>query len=169
MSWNSFRALGEVAEIVMGQSPPGSTYNDKRDGLPFFQRKAQFGEMFPVPDTWCNRPVRVAQEGDILVSVRAPVGPTNRAAERCCIGRGLAAIRSATPLLDQDYLHWFMRLGEPVLAARGSGSTFQAVGRRDIASLPISIPPLDEQRRVVAWLDQATEIRRRAEAARAKA
>jgi hypothetical protein len=94
---SSRRVLGEVAEIFMGQSPPGSTYNNRGNGLPFFQGKAQFGEVFPVPDKWCSEPLRIAHKGDILVSVRAPVGPTNLAVEKCCIGRGLAAIRSATP------------------------------------------------------------------------
>jgi type I restriction enzyme S subunit len=153
----------------MGQSPPGSTYNNQNDGLPFFQGKAQFGERFPTPDKWCSKPIRVAQKGDVLVSVRAPVGPTNLAADRCCIGRGLAAIRSVTPSLDQTYLHWFMRHAEPVLVAKSSGSTFEAIGRREIAALVIPLPPLHKQRRIGALLDRSAEIKRRAEAARAKA
>jgi type I restriction enzyme, S subunit len=163
------KLVGEVVQILMGQSPPGSTYNERGDGLPFFQGKAQFGELYPIPDKWCSEPIRIAERGDILVSVRAPVGPTNRTAERCCIGRGLAALRSITPALDQDYLHWFMRLAEPLLVTKGSGSTFQAVGRKEIASLSIPLPPLDEQRRIVGLLDHAADIRRRAGAARAKA
>ena len=163
------QTLDEVAQIIMGQSPPSSTYNNQGNGLPFFQGKAQFGEVSPTPDTWCSEPARVAEAGDILVSVRAPVGPTNRAVERCCIGRGLAAIRTNSPKLDQNYLHWFMRFAEPMLARKGSGSTFHAVGRKEIASLRITLPPIDEQQRIVALLDRAAEIRRRADAARAKA
>jgi type I restriction enzyme S subunit len=169
MRLDRHRSLGEITKIQMGQSPPGSTYNDRGEGLPFFQGKAQFGERFPIADKWCSEPIRIAEKDDVLLSVRAPVGPTNRAAERCCIGRGLAALRTATPALEQDYLHWFMRIVEPTLAAKGSGSTFQAVGRKEIASLAMPLPPLDEQRRIVGLLDRAAEITRRAEAARAKA
>jgi len=86
--------LQEVAEIIMGQSPPGDTYNETGDGLPFFQGKAEFGETCPTVKKWCNAPKKIAEAGDILMSVRAPVGPTNLASERCCIGRGLAAIRA---------------------------------------------------------------------------
>ena len=84
----------DVSEIIMGQSPPGSTYNKDGIGLPFFQGKTNFGEKYPEPTTWCSEPKKIALKDDILISVRAPVGPTNWAKEECCIGRGISAIRA---------------------------------------------------------------------------
>ena len=85
--------LGDVAEIVMGQSPPGSTYNESGDGLPFFQGVKDFGYRNPTPRVFCSRPSRVAQLGDILFSVRAPIGRVNIADRECTIGRGLSIIQ----------------------------------------------------------------------------
>lgn len=150
--------LPEVTEIVMGQSPPGDTYNEKGDGLPFFQGKAEFGRTYPIVKKWCNAPKKVAEIGDILLSVRAPVGPTNVAAERCCIGRGLAALRANTRFLDQQYLRYFLRHQEPNLARMGQGSTFMAIGKAEIARLNLPLFPLEEQRRIVDILSRAESI-----------
>jgi len=78
-------SLSEIAFIQMGQSPDSRSYNDRGEGLPFFQGKAEFGKLFPKVRKWCTEPKKVADAGDILLSVRAPVGPTNLAAEQCCI------------------------------------------------------------------------------------
>lgn len=147
--------LPEVSTIVMGQSPPGSSYNEVGAGLPFFQGKAEFGDVSPTPKKWCTEPQRIAECGDVLLSVRAPVGPTNLASERCCIGRGLAAIRADPARLDGAYLRFFLRFAEPRLAAKGQGSTFAAIGRAEIASLRIPLPSLGEQRRIVDLLARA--------------
>ena len=100
--WQVVR-LGDVAEVVMGQSPPGETVPDWEgdfgydDGLPFIQGNAEFGVKSPRPLKWCVQPVKVAYPDDLLISVRAPVGQTNRASEELSIGRGLAAIRFSEP------------------------------------------------------------------------
>jgi type I restriction enzyme, S subunit len=86
-------SLGELCHITMGQSPPSDTYNTEKNGLPFFQGKAEFSDLYPVPQKWCSKPQKEADEGDILISVRAPVGDVNIADQYCCIGRGLAAIK----------------------------------------------------------------------------
>jgi len=161
--------LPEVSTIVMGQSPPGSSYNEAGAGLPFFQGKAEFGELSPTPKKWCTEPQRIAECGDVLMSVRAPVGPTNLASERCCIGRGLAAIRANPARLDGAYLRFFLRFAEPRLAAKGQGSTFAAIGRAEIASLHIPLPSLDEQRRIVDLLARAEGIVRLCREAQQKA
>lgn len=161
--------LPEVTTIVMGQSPPGSTYNERGEGLPFFQGKAEFGTVSPSPKKWCTEPMRLAETGDILLSVRAPVGPTNLAVERCCIGRGLAAIRADAARLDPTYLRFFLRYSEPRLANMGQGSTFAAIGRAEIASLRIPLPLLHEQRRIVDLLSRAEGILRLRREAQAKA
>lgn len=158
--------LGEVCDIIAGQSPPGDTYRDEPSGLPFFQGKADFGSLHPVPRTWCVVPSKVAEPGDILISVRAPVGPTNVANTRCCIGRGLAAIRPRSGM-DRDYVLFALRHFEDDLAALGSGSTFSAIGRRELESLVLPVPPLLEQKRIAAalreQLDAAARMRAAAE------
>ena len=86
--------LGDIAEIIMGQSPPSSTYNQKGMGIPFYQGKKEFGEIYlKEPTVWCSEPKRIANPNDILISVRAPVGDVNITKNRCAIGRGLAIIR----------------------------------------------------------------------------
>jgi type I restriction enzyme S subunit len=158
--------LPDVAEIIMGQSPPGDTYNETSDGLPFFQGKAEFGEVSPTPKKWCNSPKKIAETGDILMSVRAPVGPTNLANTQCCIGRGLAAIRAKEEVLDPGYLRFALRQAEPKLASMGQGSTFAAIGRAELATTSFLLPPLPEQRRIVDLLSRAegiVRLRREAE------
>ncbi|HET9836398.1 MAG TPA: restriction endonuclease subunit S [Rhodanobacteraceae bacterium] len=150
--------VDEIADIVMGQSPPGSSYNETGCGLPFFQGKAEFGEISPIAKKWCNDPKRLAEAGDILMSVRAPVGPTNVASERCCIGRGLAAVRANATKIDQGFLRYFLRFSESRLARLGQGSTFAAIGRAEIASLMLRLPSIAEQRRIVDLLSRAEGI-----------
>lgn len=152
-------SLGEACTVVMGQSPPGRSYNTSGDGLPFFQGKADFCEMYPKVRMYCNQPARVAEEGDILMSVRAPVGPTNLAKEKCCIGRGLAALRTGTKL-DTRFLLYFLRHHEPRLASQGQGSTFDAINREDLEEIEVPLPGLSEQRRIAGRLEQADRLRR---------
>lgn len=143
--------LAEAAKVIAGQSPPSATYNIGGVGLPFFQGKADFGAWHPVTRVWCSQPERIAEPGDVLLSVRAPVGPSNVAEVRCCIGRGLAAIR-ATSTVDPSYLAWFIRSQGPSLAALGQGSTFSAITRRDVEGLAFPMPDLSAQRRIAAEL-----------------
>lgn len=157
--------LKDAATVLMGQSPPGETYNHFRIGLPFFQGKAEFGEKHPTTAKWCSSPLRVAEGGDILLSVRAPVGPTNIASEPCCIGRGLAGIRARSEVMEQGYLWYFFKHVEPILSQRGQGSTFTAISRSEVEDLVVPLRTLSEQRRIVEILDQADALRKlRAEA-----
>jgi type I restriction enzyme, S subunit len=143
----------------MGQSPPSSSYNTAKDGLPFFQGKADFGDLHPNVRVFCNQPLRIAEAGDILISVRAPVGPTNVARERSCIGRGLAAIRPRDEV-DATYLLYFLRYYESRLAHLGQGSTFDAISRDDLEEIVAPLPPLSEQRRIAGQLERADRLRR---------
>lgn len=156
--------LGEVCEIIAGQSPPSDTYRKSPGGLPFFQGKADFGNRHPVARTWCIEPTKVAQAGDILISVRAPVGPTNVADVECGIGRGLAAIRPGTHA-DRDFVLAALRLYEDTLAELGTGSTFEAIKRDDLESLEIPLPPLTEQKRIAAILNEQMAAVKRARTA----
>jgi type I restriction enzyme, S subunit len=144
--------LAEAAEVVMGQSPPGSTYNENGAGMPFFQGKAEFGALHPSVRKWTTAGKRFAQVGDILMSVRAPVGPTNLADIDCVIGRGLAAIR-AREHVDQAFLLWNLRHFEDEIAARGTGTTFDSISGGALRSQNVNIPPLLEQERIVEILE----------------
>jgi type I restriction enzyme S subunit len=141
--------LPKIAKINMGQSPPGRSYNNRGDGLPFFQGKADFGDRYPTVRVWCSQPKKIAHPGDVLISVRAPVGPTNVADRVCAIGRGLAAI---APLgeIPSEIILFRLRVLEPELALSGTGSTFSAISRKDIEEIDIDVPPLAEQKRIVA-------------------
>ncbi len=156
--------LGDVCEIIAGQSPPGHTYRDTPEGLPFFQGKADYGPTHPIARKWCVAPKKVALPGDILISVRAPVGPTNVADVECCIGRGLAAIRCGEAA-HSDFVLAALRLAESDLAELGSGSTFSAVKRTHLEALEILLPPLDEQKRIAAILKEQMAAVERARAA----
>ena len=147
-----YALLSEIALIQMGQSPDSHSYNEQSEGLPFFQGKTDFGKLFPTVRKWCTEPKRVAEAGDLLLSVRAPVGPTNLAAERCCIGRGLAAIQAISPFNQKYLLHHF-RNTEPWLSQQGTGSTFAGIGGDLIRSLKIPVAPLNEQKRIADKLD----------------
>lgn len=145
--------LGEVCEIIMGQSPPGDTYTEKQEGLPFFQGKADFGEYYPTVRIWCVQPIKIAEEGDILISVRAPVGPVNMNNLRCCIGRGLTAIRCKSKIINW-FVFWYLRNIEKDITALGSGSTFGAITRNDLINLQIPLPPIEEQHRIASKLQE---------------
>jgi type I restriction enzyme S subunit len=145
--------LPEISEINMGQSPPGRSYNCTGEGLPFFQGKADFGDRYPTVRVWCNNPKKIAQPGDVLISVRAPVGPTNVADRICAIGRGLAAI---TPLgnISTEIILFRLRLLEPELALSGTGSTFTAINKKGLENIEIDVPPLAEQTRIVEKVEE---------------
>lgn len=145
--------LGNLTYIEMGQSPDSENYNQLRDGIPFFQGKADFGALYPTERYWCNKPNKYSYPGDILLSIRAPVGPTNIANQECCIGRGLAALR---PIKDLEtfYLLTLMRSFEKVLQSKATGTTFSAVSRSDIDSLILPICSLNQQRLIVNKVDE---------------
>ena len=138
--------LGDLAEIVMGQSPPNRTVFDWDEdaryehGLPFIQGNAEFASDHPKPKKWCNRPLKVAEHGDTLISVRAPVGETNRANCRMAIGRGLAAIRFSKA--HPDYGWHMVNHAKPEFLRVAQGSTFHAIGRDDVNGLAVALPPL---------------------------
>ncbi|MBF0411761.1 MAG: restriction endonuclease subunit S [Desulfamplus sp.] len=145
--------LPDFTDIVMGQSPPSETYNNKKEGLPFFQGKAEFDKKFPIAVKYCSKPVKIARKGATLLSVRAPVGPTNMAFEKCCIGRGLCAIH---PLgkIPNNFVFWLFRCIESQLSSKGTGSTFSAISKQYIERLSFNLPPLNEQHRIVTKIEE---------------
>jgi type I restriction enzyme S subunit len=145
--------LSDISLIILGQSPPSSTYNEDGKGLPFYQGKLEFGDIYPTPQKWCVSPNKIAERGDVLISVRAPVGPTNICPERSCIGRGLAAIRGLDGI-DMKFILYLLRCFEKELASQGTGTTFNAITGNLIRDFLISLPPLSEQHRIVAKIEE---------------
>lgn len=162
MSW-IISELGKICDIVAGQSPPSETYNKIQQGMPFFQGKTDFGELYPTVRTWCSKPNKIAEPDDILISVRAPVGATNICNIVACIGRGLAAIKPSK-YIDQKYLLYYFRHFEPILSESGNGAIFSAITMSDLKSVKIPLPPLDVQKKIAAVLEKADELRRKREA-----
>ena len=130
-------ALADVATLTMGSSPPGDSYNECGDGLPFYQGIRDFGRRYPGHRVWTTNAIRLAQEGDSLVSVRAPVGELNRSLETCCIGRGVAAVRSTHPSTVFYALRAADSLWEPF---QQEGTVFGAINKSDLSSARLPWP-----------------------------
>ncbi len=144
--------LEDCATIIAGQSPKSEYYNTDGNGLPFFQGKADFGELYPQIRVYCSEPIRIAEKDDILLSVRAPVGPTNLAPTKVCIGRGLSAIRPNKEI-ERKYLLLYFRYFEAQLSSKGTGTTFKAITQRTIRNLEIPVLPLEKQQRIVSRIE----------------
>ncbi|NLM30404.1 MAG: hypothetical protein GX216_08285, partial [Methanomicrobiales archaeon] len=144
--------LPQVVDICMGQSPPGKSYNEEGVGLPFFQGKADFTDYHPAVRVYCTEPKKIVNPGDILISVRAPVGPTNVADRVCAIGRGLAGL---APLAEipTNYILFSLRYKEPEIGLWGTGTTFKAINKSHLESIELPLPPLAEQHRIVAAIE----------------
>jgi type I restriction enzyme S subunit len=141
--------IGEAFEVILGQSPPSSSYNTDGTGLPFYQGKAEFGDVYPTPVKWCSEPKKIAEAGDILISVRAPVGPTNLCREKSCIGRGLSAIRPRAGMPNLYFL-WGI---EQDWQSKATGTTFSAISGKVLREQEVPLAPLPEQRRIVAEIE----------------
>jgi type I restriction enzyme S subunit len=134
-----FSSLGKSFELTMGQSPPGDTYNQSEDGLPFYQGRTDFGFRFPTKRIYCNAPTRLAEIGDALVSVRAPVGDVNMAIERCCIGRGIASVRHQSGCVGYT-LYAMKNLGAYFKNFDTEGTIFGSINKKDFEALPVVVP-----------------------------
>ncbi|WOB45251.1 restriction endonuclease [Thermoleptolyngbya oregonensis NK1-22] len=145
--------LPEFCYLEMGQSPPSDTYNSDGIGLPFYQGKSEFGDLYPNPEKYCSAPNKIAKKGDILLSIRAPVGPTNLSPHEACIGRGLAAIRPPDSVQSKFLLFLFRSL-EKRIEGEGTGTTFKAITKDFLVNLELKIPPLAEQYRIVEKIEE---------------
>lgn len=150
--------LGDVSNIVMGQSPPGDTYNETGDGTPFLQGKSEFCDVSPKHVKYTTCPNKIAPEGSVLISVRAPVGDVNVASIDYCIGRGLASVSLKDG--SNKYLFYVLRYLKPKLESQGTGSTFMAISKPTLSNLVIPLPPLDVQQKIVSILEKAEETKR---------
>ncbi len=132
-------SVGKEFQLTMGQSPPGDTYNEDGDGLPFFQGRTDFGFRYPTNRKFCSSPTRLADTDDTLVSVRAPVGDLNMARERCCIGRGVSAARHRSAA--RGYTYYALQSIQPALEAfEHTGTVFGAINKAQFEGLEIIAP-----------------------------
>lgn len=145
--------LKDCCQIIAGQSPESKYYNTNGEGLPFFQGKADFGALNPKVRMYCSQPTKIAEKDDILLSVRAPVGPTNLSPGKVCIGRGLAAIRPDKKV-GLRYLLYFFRYYETQLQRSGTGTTFKAITQNVIKNIEVPVPSIDEQERIVSKIEE---------------
>jgi type I restriction enzyme S subunit len=150
--------LGDVCQITMGQAPSGDSYNDQGEGLPLVAGAGDFAGSTPSVKKFTTAPGKVSQEGDIILGIRASIGERVWSDRPYCLGRGVAGLRPSEKL-DRNYLwHWLGHSADR-LKAKGRGATFLQVNRADVNEMEIPLPPLDEQRRIAAILDQADGLR----------
>jgi type I restriction enzyme S subunit len=149
---SEFVSLGSVCKVIAGQSPEGKYYNKAGNGLGFYQGKKDFGPTYINPPTvWTKEITKEALKDDILMSVRAPVGPVNIATERICIGRGLAAIR-ATDKINHTYLFKYLLKIEKELVGN-TGAVFNSINKAQIEKLKIPLPSLSIQKDIVVKIN----------------
>ena len=142
----------------MGQSPESTSYNSDKQGVPFYQGNADFGAVYPNPRIWCNKPIKLAKENDILISVRAPVGALNFSKEECCIGRGLAAITLDSNDFLLEFIYWSLRTGVKELQSKSTGSTFKSINKKTLEEVRIPKISLKEQKDIIRNLTLLTNI-----------
>ena len=151
--------LNEDFNLTMGQSPPGFTYNEDGNGIPFYQGRKDFSFRYPTRRVYCTSPKRFAEEGDTLVSVRAPVGDINMGNEKCCIGRGLASLRHKTG--SRSYTYYAMQFLQEVFSRyEAEGTVFGSINKTDFQTLSLLRPSnevIETFERLAYPLDQSIE------------
>ena len=135
----SVSTIGDEFSVTMGQSPPGSTYNEEGKGMPFFQGRRDFGWRYPENRVYCTEPKRLAEKGDTLLSVRAPVGDINKATSNCCIGRGISALRHTSN--SEAYTYYLAsNLKMQFENFDSEGTVFGSISQKNLRSLLIVKP-----------------------------
>src|SRR5437660_11321715 len=140
--------LGTLAILNMGQSPLSSSISDDENGLPFLQGNAEFNSIYPKARLYCHKPLKICKKGDILISVRAPVGALNKADQAYCIGRGLAAVQFSRvlPKFGWHLLCYWVK----DLKTIAQGSTFEAISKTDLENLSVLYPSDDKDQHRIA-------------------
>lgn len=141
--------LSNIAEIIMGQSPKGESYNKDGIGVPLINGPTEFGETYPRAIQWTNKPTKYAIKNDILICVRgSSIGKMNLANDTYCIGRGIAAIRPLSNDVDHNYLQFLIEKNVSKILVNSTGSTFPNLSGAELKSFPISIPSKNEQQKI---------------------
>lgn len=145
-------SLKRIADIIAGQSPSSEDVEPYECGQPFLQGNAEFSAMVPIPRLQCSSAPKVAHPGDVLLSVRAPVGAVNIADQKYGIGRGLCAVRACAPV--REYLWWYLQSQTLALRAVATGSTFEAVSSADVGSLEVPVLAPEHMSAIAVFLDR---------------
>ena len=152
--------LSDIADVTMGQSPKSEFYNSEGNGIPFLQGNRTFGDRYPTFDTWTTSPTKIAEAGDVIMSVRAPVGDLNITPVKMCLGRGVCSIRAKNGC--QDFIYYLMQFSMRELLSKESGTVFGSVNRNDINGLEVDIPEdIETQEKIARFLgciDEKIEI-----------
>jgi type I restriction enzyme S subunit len=161
-------SLQEIAEVIMGQSPDGKSYNHTGEGLPFMQGSAEFGDHYPTPEKWCSDPKKIAEPGDLLLSVRAPVGDTNFANQRIAVGRGLSVIRANANSLT-EFIRFVIQLNVSEMIASSGSGMFASITGKNLKEFKVLLPPLFEQKRIVEVISTIDKVISKTETAKNEA
>ena len=154
--WKVVR-LGDVCNIIMGQSPPSTAYNDEGLGMPFLQGKAEFTELSPIPTKYCTTQLKIAPKGSVLMSVRAPVGDVNLADRKYIIGRGLTSLGLKRG--NNRFLFYLLLHNKKEIEAKGYGSTFKSINKAAVNDFQVALPPLPEQHAIAHVLQTIQEAK----------
>lgn len=149
----STQLLEKVAHIEMGQSPPGESYNEDGAGYPFIGGPADLGLKYPEIKRWTTAASKLCQDGDIIVCIRATIGEPRWSDGTYCIGRGVAAIRTASKELDNSFLFRIIQGNEDHLRNLGTGTTFKTISKAHLASIEVPLIPISEQKAIGAFLE----------------
>lgn len=148
--------LADIADVTMGQSPKSEYYNSEKNGMPFLQGNRTFGKKYPTFDTYTTFITKTAKSGDVIMSVRAPVGDVNITPIDMCLGRGVCGIRMKNE--NQEFLFYLLKYYMPRLVNKQSGTVFGSVNKNDINSLEIDIPEDSTiQRKIARYLSMIDE------------
>ena len=147
--------LKDIADITMGQSPKGQSYNNKKDGKAFLQGRKTFGRMYPTIDTWTTEPKKIAKSGSVLMSVRAPVGDINIANDEICIGRGLCSINAKNG--NNRYLYYLLLYNKANIIKKSSGTVFDSINIEQLEETILNVHKDKEQSKIVSVLNTIDE------------
>ncbi len=140
--------LGDIVKVNMGQSPSSKFYNNKGEGLPFYQGVTDFGEKYPTPNLYCSQPVKIAEPGTVLFSVRAPVGDVNIVTEKSCIGRGVASLNMNNG--NNGFLYFLLKDQARYLKAISGGTTYESINKDQIEKTEIVLPKDEKEQKQIA-------------------
>lgn len=139
--------LGRISKVTMGQSPVGSSYNTKGNGLPLIQGNADISKRATIERVWTSWPTKISEPGNVVLTVRAPVGHASIASQRICLGRGVCGLDAGK---DNSFLFHLLVSNEPRWSLFSQGSTFTAVGSNEVDSFTIDWPCDPEERSAIA-------------------
>ena len=144
--------LGDIAQVIMGQSPQSQYFNSNGQGKPFLQGNRTFGSKFPTYDTFTTAITKLGHKNSVVMSVRAPVGELNVLSEDTCLGRGVCALNLVDPSIDPDFLFYALKGNSERLKAKQSGTVFGSINKSDIESLILELPDKAEWNAIAKFL-----------------